>query len=499
VVIGDRFRRISSLYGTILKWFSVVYLVPLVFAILQGTAFSPFLVPMVLSAVIGQVMDRFFAAEELEIRDGFLLVVLTWLSITVIGAIPYVLAGTGSLADPVNALFESASGFTATGSTAMADISLGTVSYALMFYRQFSQWLGGMGVLVLAVAVLPKLSAGGAQFLDAEVPGHRMERLTPHIAETARQLWIFYIGLSGMFFAVLYGLYLGGYAPKMTAFQAISHVFTTIACAGFSPQARSIEVFAPVVQWVFIPFIVVSAMNMTLLWRAVFVDPRELWKDTEWTAYIAILVGSGLTLSYLLWEHAQFETLEATVRHGFFQVASILTTTGYASTDFALWDGQAQLILFMLMFVGGCAGSPSGSLKVMRWVVAAKTIAREIFQMIHPSAVRPMRMGKRVVREPVVRGIFTVIVLYGLLFFTGAIFLSLDAERAGLNLEFIDVLSSVGATLMNVGPGMGIVGPMENFSVLPDPTKLLLTVFMVAGRLEVMSFVVVFSWSYWRD
>jgi len=499
MIVGLRFRRISSLFGMILKWFSLVFVPPILFALTNGTPTVPFVLPLMFSLLLGFLLERKYTDLELEVRDGFLLVALTWVTVTLLGTFPYVLLGIGSLADPFNAFFESTSGFTATGSTAMVDISLARYPHSIMFWRQMSQWLGGMGVLVLAVAILPRLSVGGAQFLDSEVPGPRMERLTPHMAETARHIWAIYIGLSILLFTLLFLFHGLGWAPKMNAFQAISHVFTTVSCAGFSPQAESLQAFQPAVQWLILPFIVLSAVNITLFWQTLFVDRWSLFRDTEVKIYLWTCLFGGLILSYLLWAHEQFPTLEEILRHGFFQVATIITTTGYASTDFALWDGQALMILFLLMFIGGCAGSPSGSIKVMRWIIGLKAILREIFQMIHPYSVRPMRLSRRIIKEPIVQGIMVLLVLYILLFSTGCIFVSLDAERVGLDLEFVDVMSAVSATLLNVGPGFGAVGPMENFAFLPRPTKFLLSIFMIAGRLEVMTFFVVFSPAYWRD
>jgi trk system potassium uptake protein TrkH len=324
MIAGRRFRWVASLYGSILKWFAMGFAVPLLMALAQGTAYQPFLVPLLLTGLLGWVLERRYSKLELEISDGFLLVAITWITVALFGTLPYVLSGIGSLAHPVNALFESTSGFTATGSTAMVEISLDKYPHALMFWRQFTQWLGGMGVVVLAVAILPRLSVGGAQFLNSEVPGPSMEQLTPHIAETARRLWLLYIGLSVALFLVLIGLHYGNLAPRMDAFQALAHVFTSISCAGFSPQAGSIGAFSPVVQWVIFGFIVTSAMNFALLWRTIFQGPGRWLEDTEVKVYLAIVLLSGVFLSILLWTHGQYETLEETVRHGFFQGLTII-------------------------------------------------------------------------------------------------------------------------------------------------------------------------------
>lgn len=492
-----RLRRISGILGPVLKGFGVVFLIPLAVALYQGTPALPFLVPLALAVGGGWLVGRVEARRELAVEDGFLLVTLTWVLISLLGSLPYMIHGAGSLAAPINAIFESVSGFTATGSTVLLDISVDRHGHAVMLWRQMTQWLGGMGILVLAVAVLPRLAAGGAQFLDAEVPGPRMERLTPHIAETARRLWLLYLGLSGLLFLLLMGLHYGGAAPRMDAFQAISHVFTTIPSGGFSPQARSIEAFAPAVQWALIPFMFVAAMNFALLWRALFSDPKAPLRNTEFKTYLAVVAIGGALLSIMLGVEARFGTIEETLRQGVFQTATLVTTTGYASTDFAVWNEEVLALLFALMLASGCAGSTAGGLKVMRWVVALKAIRRELFQMIHPSAVRPMRLGPRVLQEPVVRGMLLLVAAYLLLLFGAATLVALDTYRAGVGLTFFEVISGTLATLGNIGPGMGALGPMGTFEGLPAPSKLLMCLLMIAGRLEVMAFFVVLTPRYW--
>lgn len=494
-----RLRRVSSILGPVLKWFGAIFLFPLGIALYQGTSVVPFLVPLLAAVGIGLLLERFSVERDLEVEDGFLLVVLTWIGVSLLGSLPYMLTGIGSLASPVNALFESFSGFSCTGSTVMLEISLEKYPLAVMFWRQMTQWLGGMGILVLAVALLPRMAVGGAQFLDAEMPGPRMERLTPHIAETARRLWLLYFGISVLLFSLFMGLRYAGLAPEMDVFQAISHVFTTIPSGGFSPQARSIEAFSPAVQWIIIPFMFVAAMNFALLWQAIFSSPKTLFRDTEFKVYITIFIFAGLLLSAMLFFDGQFEGLEESFRQGFFQTATLLTTTGYASTDFAVWGGEILMILLALMFISGSAGSTSGGLKLMRWIVGVKVIARELFQMIHPSAVRPMRMGERVIKESVVSGIMIVILAYLILLMGGMAFMALDTYRVGLEFDLVEVFTAVLAVQGNIGPGMGAVGPMGNFEMLPAPTKIMMCLLMVAGRLEVMSFLVVLAPRYWKD
>ncbi|WP_103029634.1 TrkH family potassium uptake protein [Salinibacter altiplanensis] len=498
MIARRRVRRVSSVLGPTLKWFAVLFLVPGLVAVYQGTSVWPFLVPLVVTFAVGWGLEWIGGDSDLTVTDGFLLVTLTWVLVSLIGSVPYLLSGTGSFAVPINALFESFSGFSATGSTILLDISIEKHGAALMLWRQLTQWIAGMGILALAVAVLPRLSAGGAQFLDAEVPGPRLERLTPHIAETARRLWLLYIGCSGVLLVLLLGVHYGGLAPRMTPYQAVAHVFTTIPSGGFSPQARSIEAFAPTVQWLLIPFMFVAAMNFTLLWQAIVSDPTAPARDTEFRVYLSVFAVGSLLVSAMLWSNGQFGGLEETLRHGTFQTATLLTTTGYASTDFAVWSGEILVVLLLLMFASGCVGSTSGGLKLMRWIVGIKVIGRELFQMIHPSSVRPMWLGRRALKEPVVRGILIVILTYLLLVVGGTGFIAVDAHRVGLDLSLSEALSGTLGVLGNIGPGFGTVGPMGGFEALPVSTKLFMCLLMVAGRLEVMTFLVVLTPSYWR-
>jgi len=493
-----RLRRVSSVLGPVLKWFAAVFLVPTTAALYHGTSPLPFLVPLGLSLGLGAFAEWAGGESELTVEDGFLLVTMTWVVVSLLGSVPYLMSDTGSFATPINAIFESFSGFSATGSTILLDISVEKHGAALMLWRQLTQWIAGMGILALAVAILPRLSAGGAQFLDAEVPGPRLERLTPHIAETARRLWLLYVGCSAVLFVLLLGVHYGGLAPRMTPYQALAHVFTTIPSGGFSPQARSIEAFSPTVQWLIIPFMFVAAMNFTLLWQTLFSDPKAPARNTEFKVYLSVFAVGSLLVSGMLWGDGQFAGLEETLRHGTFQTATLLTTTGYASTDFAVWSEEILAVLLLLMFASGCVGSTSGGLKLMRWIVGVKVIGRELFQMIHPSSVRPMWLGRRTVKEPVVRGILIVILTYLLLVVGGTGFVAVDAHRAGLDLALEEAFSGTLVVLGNIGPGFGAVGPMGGFEALPVPTKVFMCLLMVAGRLEVMTFLVVLTPSYWR-
>lgn len=497
-----RLHNVAGLMGTILVGYSAIFLIPMLFALIYGESLVPFLLPLGIAAVSGLTLERLFPDTELERADGFLLVVLTWFVVSLLGALPYLTAGVGTLAHPVNAIFESVSGFSCTGSTVMGQISLDQHSHAILIWRQLTQWIGGMGILVLAVAVLPRLSVGGAQFLDNEVPGPRMDRLTPHMAATARRLWILYVGATVLLIGLFVAFHYAGIADKMDPYQAIAHAFTTLPSGGFSPQGRSIEAFGAPVQWLIIPFMFVAAMNFALLWRAIFSGPKALLENTEFKTYGVLFLVAGVLVTVMLGLHEQYPNVEQAARHGFFQLATILTTTGYASADFAQWPGDVHTVLVALMFVSGCVGSTSGGLKMLRWIIGAKVVYREVVQRIHPSAVQPLRVGQRVLKSDVVQGALILIVVYLALVGFSTVVVAVDTHLNLANPErmgYEEVLTSVAVTIGNIGPGLGEIGPMENFEFLPTFSKIWMCLLMIAGRLEVMSMLVLFVPRYWTD
>ncbi|NHN61364.1 TrkH family potassium uptake protein [Halorussus sp. JP-T4] len=501
-------RASVALVGTVMKWLAVAMVFPLALAAFYGEGLVTFLAAMTVAVAAGWSLERLDDDPDLGAREGFLMVGLTWLAVSVVGALPYVIAGQGTIAHPVNALFESMSGFTTTGATVMGDIGFDTHSRALMMWRQQTQWLGGMGIVVLAVAILPELSVGGAQLMDAEAPGPGIQKLTPRIAETARALWKAYLGITALEVVLLIGLNAVGVAPNVTVYQAVAHGFTTMATGGFSPAARSIEYFSAAVQWLIVPFMVAAGTNFALFWHALNGEPEAFGEDTEFRFYVGVLaVFTGLT-AVLLFTGGTLQptrvgplsgNLEQSVRHAVFQVVSLVTTTGYASMDFAQWGRPAQYVLFVALFVGGSAGSTGGAVKIVRWLVILKSLKRELFTTVHPEAVRPVRLGGRALDERAIRGIYAFTLLYLVIFFAATTLVYVDAARVGLDLIALDAMSAVAATLGNVGPGFGIVGPMENYRPFPNSTKLFMVFLMWIGRLEILPVLVLLTPAYWQS
>jgi trk system potassium uptake protein TrkH len=375
------------------------------------------------------------------------------------------------------------SGFTATGSTVLTDIK--AQSRSILLWRQFTQWLGGMGIIILAIAILPKLAVGGRQLMEAELPGPQVEKLTPRIRETAKALWKIYIGLTlaEVILLVVVGL---------SFYDALAHAFTTPATGGFSTKARNIEALGSAAQWVIIPFMFLGGVNFALLYRALR-QPKAFLKDSEFKFYLGlVLLASGLVLLNL----RGYEIGDA-IRHSIFQVISILAT-GYSSTNFEEWNTTAKTIMLVLMFFGASAGSTSGSIKLIRVLLIFKIIAQQVRKAIHPQAVIPLRVGERVVSEDIVKGIVVFAIFYVMVSAGGVVVLLLDVGRVGIELSTLEAASAVATTLGNIGPGFGLVGPMSSFAPLPQTSKVLLTFLMWLGRLEIFPIIALFTRSYWK-
>jgi len=493
-----------SLVGTVIKYLALTMVVPLVVAVIYGQDRWVFLVSIGVALGVGVGLEQLDDDPDLGPPEALLLVSVSWLAVAAIAAIPYMLAGYGTastLRMPVNALFEATSGITTTGATVLGEISLDRHSHAIMMWRQLTQWLGGMGIIVLMIAILPELAVNGAQLMQSEAPGPELQKLTPKIAETARALWIIYFGFTIALIAILFGLHLVGLAPEMNLYNAIAHGFSTLPTGGFSPQADSIAYFSAAVQWVIIPFMVVAGVNFALFWHVLRGEFRTLVDNTEFRAYagaIAVLV-AVLTAALALGGAPALERggvteglTENTIRQAAFQIASLMNSTGFATANFAEWDQHAQMLLLFTMFIGGSAGSTGGGVKVVRWLVVIKTIRRELYTTVHPDAVQPVRLGGNVIDEDAIRGIMVFTLLYIGLFAVSAVFLELDSARIGDPISTLEAFSASLATLGNIGPGFGSVGPFGNYEAFSEPSKLLMVFLMWIGRLEIVPVLALF-------
>ena len=419
------------------------------------------------------------ASDRLRRLEGMAVVAATWLIVACCAAVPYVWAGLPA----IDALFESMSGFTTTGATVLTDFT--AYGRGVFFWRATTQWVGGLGVIALFVAVLPRLAIGGRELFFAEAAGPTDEKLTPQLRQTALALWRLYFALTA---AQTVALMLAG----MTLFDAVCHSMATLAAGGFSPHALSLAGYeSAAIEWIVIVFMFVAGANFALQYRVVLGNRRALADDEELRAYAGVVLVATLVLGFFLLREGMGPA--DALRHGAFQVVSILTTTGFASVDVQLWSDQAKMVLFVLMFVGGCAGSAGGGPKVVRHVLMARYTLRELKRTLHPRAVLPVKLGGRVVPESLLRDVQVFMLFYLLTFAVGA------ALVVALGADLITGITASIACLGNIGPGFNDVGPMANFAGLHPLSKIVLTLEMWIGRLEVLTVLVFVRLEPWRS
>jgi len=424
--------------------------------------------------------------EDLGSREGFAIVTFGWTAIAVFGALPYLL--TGSIQGIVPAFFESMSGFTTTGATVVTDIE--ALPHGILFWRSFTQWLGGMGIIVLAIAILPYLGVGGMQLFKAEVPGLNPERLRPRITQTAKLLWFVYLGLT-VAQACLY--LLGG----MDWFDAVNHSFSTLATGGFSTRNASMAAFdSRYIQYVTIVFMYLAGINFSLHFRAAAGRPIY-WKDAELRLYTFIILIAAVTLGTMSLANApgalSWLGAEQAIRDGLFTAASIVTTTGFVTADYELWIPSAQFLVFALMFTGGMAGSTGGGVKIVRVLLILENAWIEVRRHLHPRAILLARVGKRVVREDVLFNVLGFVILYITLFGAGAFAMSL------FGMDLATSLGASAATVGNIGPGLGGIGATDNYAWMPAGAQMVLTFLMLVGRLEIYTVLLLFHPETWTN
>ena len=468
--------------GALLRFFSFTFVAPIAVCLIYGEPrdAAAFLAAAAGAALAGQLMMRFrrVPAEDLKRVEALAIVAFAWLLLANSAAVPFMFAGM----DYVDALFESMSGLTTTGATVMRDFS--DYGKGIFFWRALTHWLGGMGVIALFVAVLPRLAIGGRQLFFAEAAGPTDEKLTPHIRKTAAALWYVYAGLTlvQIVLLVLVG---------MPLFDSICNAFATLAAGGFSPHPQSIAGYQnPAAEWIIIVFMFAAGANFALHYRTLRGEWRAFPKDDEFRAYLGIVLLSTAMVVFFL-RHDIPDVMDR-VRHGFFQTISIMTTTGSASTDFELWNPQAKMVLLVLMFIGGCAGSASGGPKVVRQVLIARFTLLELKRTLHPRGVLPVKLGGRVVPDDVMRGVVVFFLFYLLVFAVGAVIVN------ALGADILVAITATIACLGNIGPGFGPVGPMGNFADLHPISKVVLTAAMWVGRLEVLTVLALLRPEVWQ-
>ncbi len=475
--------RVAYLIGVILRWFGAALLVPAAVAAFDAnrTEVIAFVVSAAASTGVGVLFRQIGEAPaDLRRPDALAVVAFTYVAIALAGALPFLLVGLSFM----DALFESMSGLTTTGGTVLTDFA--RYGRGVHFWRALSHWLGGIGVITLFVAVLPKLAIGGRELFFAEASGPTDEALTPQIRKTAAALWRVYTALTA---AAVVALLIAG----MPLYDAIVHAFATVAAGGFSPDPQSVMGYhRPAVEWTLTVFMFLAGAKFALHYRAILAPSTRIFRDEELVAYIAIVGLASATITGLLVTKGGHGVAEA-LRLATFQVVSVITSTGFASADFALWDDRSRLLLLALMFMGGCAGSAAGGLKIVRVLLIARYALQELRRTLHPRAVLPVKLSGRVVPEPVMRSVLVFFLFYLLAFVVcAAIVTAAEGDIA------IGVTGAI-ASLANAGPGFGPIGPMGSYAGLTDVSKGVLILAMWLGRLELMTALVFLGPRIWYD
>lgn len=430
------------------------------------------------SAVL--LAGRNWTFPRLATRESFLMVTLGWLAASAIGALPFYLSGSIPLF--CDAFFETASGFTTTGASILSSIE--TLPYSMLFWRSLTHWLGGMGIVVLTVAILPMLGVGGVQLLKAEAPGPTVDKIAPRIAETAKVLWFIYLGMTAVMVILLR---LGG----MNYFDAFTHTFGTVATGGYSPKNSSVAFYnSAYIDYVITVFMILAGMNFTIHYRFLTGRTKNILNNFEMKTYLAIIAIATLISTFDLYRSTYRSVLES-FRFASFQTASIITTTGFATADYEKWPYLSQFILFLLMFIGACSGSTGGGIKVIRVATLFKLGLNEMKYLLHPKAVLPLWIEGKVVKKDMVYSIASLVFFYAVT----VIFTTMVCASSGTDIltSFTASLSAVG----NIGPGFGNVGPADNYSFFPDYVKWTLSLAMIIGRLEIFTVLIIFTRSFW--
>lgn len=425
---------------------------------------------------------KFGFHTSLSKRDGYIIVVLSWFSVSAFGMLPFYFGDmTHSIA---NAFFESVSGFTTTGASILSDIE--SVQPSLLLWRSLTQWLGGMGIVVLTVALFPLLGFAGTELFGAEAPGPVSDKIHPRIKDTAQTLWFLYIGLT-IALAIL--LYFEG----MTLFDAINHSMTAMATGGFSTKNASIAFYtSPAIQYTLTVFMILAGTNFTMIYFFFRGRWHNIFYNEEWRMYMIVILISTILITGRLVYHGYYG-VEESFRAVVFSVVSLITTTGFVTYDYTVWGPAILMFSFMLLFIGGCAGSTGGGIKITRHLVFMRNSIWEFKRILHPRAEIRLKVNKKLVAPRIVTHILVFLLVYIFVFITGSLLLTL------LGLDFMTAIGASATCLGNVGPGIGDVGPVNNFSALPDAAKYILSVLMIFGRLELFTVMILFTSYFWRD
>jgi len=458
-------------------------LLPFIVALLYGQNDArAFLFSALITLCAGLLMSRIrVKTNNFYTRDGFAVVALSWIFVSVFGSLPFLISG--AIPSPVNAFFETVSGFSTTGATILDNVEV--MPYGILFWRSFIHWMGGMGVLVLTLAVLPSAGASFYHVMKAESPGPSPEKIVPKIGQTAKILYSIYIVLTALL--VIFLLIAG-----MPLYDALIHAFGTAGTGGFSIKNLSIGAYGSVfVDVIITVFMFLFGINFTLYYYMLKGSIKSIFKDEEFRFYAGVVIASiiAITLDLVL---NGFYSFGEGLRHSAFQVNSIISTTGYATVNFNLWPVFSKFVLVMLMFIGPCAGSTGGSMKCIRYLLLFKIIKRELSKIIHPRAVHTVKLAGKAVDETTLWGTMSFFFIYIIMFVISSLIITLDGE------DLVSSFTAAAAAIGNIGPGLEVVGPMGNYSGFSNLSKIILSFCMIAGRLEILPIFILFSPTAWK-
>jgi len=480
-----RWRYVLCIVGILVLFLGLTMMFPLLVGLFYlDQSIIPISASMAITIVAGALLYACFrgaSVEHISQREGMAIVAIGWTAIGLFGALPFYLSG--AFETFVDAFFESVSGFTTTGASVLTDIE--AVSKGLLLWRSLIQWLGGMGIIVLSVAILPFLGVGGMQLYKAEVPTPVPDKLRPRIRDTAMVLWKVYALISA---AEIGLLLLGG----MGLYDAACHAFTTMPTGGFSTKSTSIAHFDSVYfDTVFIVFMLLAGVNFALHYQMLRGKPLAFWRDSECRFFIGAVLLLTAVVSLDIYG-AVYDSLGEALRYGAFQVVSIVTTTGYVTADYGQWPAMSQLILLLCMIIGASAGSTGGGMKCLRIMLCLKYIYKELFTMVHPHGVRYVKIAGKPVSRAVMRSVLGFVLLYMGLFAVSTVLLS------SMGVDLVTSIGAVAATIGNIGPGLGLVGPVDNYANIPYMGKWLLIWCMLLGRLEIYTVIILLVPEFWR-
>jgi trk system potassium uptake protein len=477
------FQFIINIFGRVLILLGLFMLTTIIWALVYSeSVIDELLLSSAITLLSGAVM--YFSTlknlkKELGLKDSYFTVTSAWVIISIFGTLPYLL--TGAIPGISDAIFETVSGFTTTGSSILVDIE--SLPKSVLFWRSLTHWIGGMGIIVLVVAILPLLRIGGYNLFKNEASGISYEKLTPKTASTAKRLWAVYVSLT----FILMGLLLLG---NMSFFDSMNHAFSTMSTGGFSTKNDSIAGFSAYIQYVIILFMFVAGANFYLHYHLIKGRFKRVFENIELRTYFNIVIIVSLIIAAIIYRAGDLTT-EKALRDSFFQVISIITTTGFATADYLLWPVEAWTLIFLLMFVGACVGSTGGGVKIIRHIVSFKNVLLHFRRMLHPNSVSLLKINGEVIDDDKVVSLISFLVLYMFTFTLGSIIMVLLGE------DFLTSIGSVAANMGGVGPGIGSVGPASNYANIHEAGKIVLSMLMIIGRLELTTVLILFTSLFW--